>query len=99
MNHERFDPNLPTVLYLHGYLENMEVESSHVIADAYLKRNDHNTLLLDWAELADGNYLFDSVPNIKKVGTGFMLMTRSGEGEFLSRFINLDSKWPDDFYI
>lgn len=67
LNHERFDPNRPTVLYLHGYIETMQVESSHVIADAYLKRNDHNVLLLDWAELADGNYLFDSVPNIKKV--------------------------------
>lgn len=67
LNHERFDPNIPTVLYLHGYIETMQVESSHVIADAYLKRNDHNILLLDWAELADGNYLFDAVPNIKKV--------------------------------
>lgn len=38
-----------------------------MIADAYIKRNDHNILLLDWSELADGNYLFDAVPNIKKV--------------------------------
>lgn len=67
LQHEKFNANLPTVIYLHGYIENMQVESAHVIADAYIKRKDHNILLLDWADLADGNYLFDSVPNIKKV--------------------------------
>ncbi|GAB0095882.1 inactive pancreatic lipase-related protein 1 [Sergentomyia squamirostris] len=65
LKHHRFDTNRPTVLYLHGYLETMEVESIHVIADAYLARNDHNILILDWAQLADGNYLIDAFPNLK----------------------------------
>lgn len=60
------------VLYLHGYLESMEVESIQVIADAYLARNDHNILILDWAELADGNYLIDAFPNLKPVSFGIL---------------------------
>uniref|UniRef100_A0A1L8DJ03 Putative vitellogenin n=1 Tax=Nyssomyia neivai TaxID=330878 RepID=A0A1L8DJ03_9DIPT len=65
LKHPKFDTNKPTVLYIHGYLETMDVESIQVIADAYLARNDHNILILDWAELADGNYLIDAFPNLK----------------------------------
>lgn len=42
-------------------------ESVNVIVNAYLKRNDHNILVLDWSSLADGNYLLDAVPNAKLV--------------------------------
>lgn len=52
---------------MHGFMETMEVESIHVIADAYLERKDHNILILDWGELADGSYLFDALPNSIKV--------------------------------
>lgn len=65
--HVKFDKLKPTVLYLHGYIENMTVESIHVIVDAYLKRGDHNLLVLDWSELADGSYVLDCVPNMKQV--------------------------------
>lgn len=65
--HPEFDPEKKTVLYIHGYLEAMSHESINVVANAYLKRKDHNVLFLDWAELADGNYMVDAVPNMKKV--------------------------------
>jgi hypothetical protein len=78
------------VLYIHGFVETMEVESIRVIAEAYLKRGDHSELIislrcfsiqneafsthlfldiviLDWGDLADGNYLLDAVPNSAKV--------------------------------
>lgn len=64
----RFDKSRNTVLYLHGYLENPDVESVHVIVDAYLKRTDTNLIVLDWCELADGNYAFDAVVNAKQLG-------------------------------
>ncbi|XP_055376343.1 lipase member I [Condylostylus longicornis] len=68
LQHEKFDKNKKTVLYLHGYLENREVESVQVIADAYLCRSDINIIIVDWGELADGNYLYDAVPNAKQLG-------------------------------
>ncbi|XP_061386543.1 lipase member H-A-like [Musca vetustissima] len=68
LNDEKFDKNKNTVLYLHGYLENVDVESIHVIVDAYMKRTDTNLIVLDWGELADGNYAFDAVVNAKQLG-------------------------------
>ncbi|EDW11824.1 pancreatic triacylglycerol lipase [Drosophila mojavensis] len=65
---EHLDLNKNTVLYLHGYLEDPDVESIHVIAEAYLERNDTNLIVLDWGELADGNYIFDAVVNAKQLG-------------------------------
>lgn len=65
-----YDSSRPTVLYLHGYLENPSVESIHVIVDAYQIRNDHNILILDWGELADGSYIFEAFRNSIKVSFG-----------------------------
>lgn len=65
--HSSFDTDRKTVLYIHGYLEAPANESVAVVVDAYLKRNDHNILVLDWSELADGNYIFDVVPNAKQL--------------------------------
>lgn len=62
-----FDALKKTVLYIHGYLEGPEHESVRVIVDAYLQRNDHNILVLDWSQLANGKYLIDVVPNAKQV--------------------------------
>ncbi|KAG5684759.1 hypothetical protein PVAND_013973 [Polypedilum vanderplanki] len=67
LEQEEFDNAKPTVIYLHGYIEHMEIESIRVISEAYLKRGDHNLILVDWAELADGNYLLDAVPNAMKL--------------------------------
>jgi pancreatic triacylglycerol lipase len=54
-------------LYAHGYIESPAEESVSVIVDAYLKRGDHNVLVLDWTELADGHYMFEALPNTKRV--------------------------------
>ncbi|XP_013113989.2 phospholipase A1 [Stomoxys calcitrans] len=68
MQDPKFDKTRNTVLYLHGYIENPDVESIHVIVEAYLKRTDTNLIVLDWGELADGNYAFDAVVNAKQLG-------------------------------
>ncbi|XP_062547945.1 endothelial lipase isoform X1 [Armigeres subalbatus] len=68
IQHPRFDRTKKTVMYFHGYIESPEVESVHVIVDAYQKRNDHNVIILDWTQLVDGNYLLEAVPNCKKFG-------------------------------
>lgn len=67
LSHNDFDNNKKTVLYVHGYVEAPSHQSVHVIVDAYIKRGDHNILVLDWSELADGNFFMDAVPNIKQV--------------------------------
>ena len=63
----KFNSLKHTVLYLHGFLEKLEDENQHLIVDSYLKRNDHNVILLDWEVLASGNYVTDVVPNAIRV--------------------------------
>lgn len=70
VSHEKFDARKKTVMYFHGYIESPEVESVHVIVDAYQKRGDHNLIVLDWTNLADGSYLLEAVPNCLKVCNG-----------------------------
>lgn len=48
-------------------MEGPSHESVKVIVDSYLQRNDYNVLVLDWSQLANGNYLIDAVPNAKQV--------------------------------
>lgn len=67
INDVHFDVLRKTVLYIHSYLEGPNHESVDTIVDAYLHRNDHNVLVLDWSQLANGNYLIDVVPNAKQV--------------------------------
>lgn len=62
-----FDPAKKTVLYIHGYLETQANESINVVVNAYLQRGDHNIILLDWSDLAEGNYFLDAIPNAKQV--------------------------------
>lgn len=69
VSHPGFDASKKTVLYIHGYLETQANESISVIVNAYLERGDHNIILLDWSELADGNYFMDAIPNARQVNT------------------------------
>lgn len=71
IEHVYFDRNLPTMFYIHGFLENLQSESVTTIVDAYLFRTGYNIIVLDWSDLADGNYFFDAVPNCVQVGFNF----------------------------
>ncbi|XP_050355209.1 phospholipase A1 member A-like [Nymphalis io] len=67
LDNPEFDLQKPTVFYIHGYVEIASDASVLCVMDAYVKRGDYNILVLDWANLAFGNYL-NVVVNIKKVG-------------------------------
>ncbi|XP_011175763.2 lipase member H-B [Solenopsis invicta] len=47
----------PTVMYIHGFTEHMEKESVRTVVQAYLKRNDHNIIGVDYRKLANESYL------------------------------------------
>ncbi|XP_077296134.1 lipase member H-B-like [Arctopsyche grandis] len=45
------NPNLPTVIYLHGFTEVAPGESGSTMRDAYLSRGEYNIILVDWGAL------------------------------------------------
>ncbi|KYN02692.1 Pancreatic triacylglycerol lipase, partial [Cyphomyrmex costatus] len=47
----------PTVIYIHGFTENLEKKSVQTIVQAYLKRNDHNIIAVDYGKLANDSYV------------------------------------------
>ena len=46
LEQDEFDNGKPTVIYVHGYIEHMEMESVKVVCEAYLKRGDHSNYLI-----------------------------------------------------
>ncbi|CAH0731289.1 unnamed protein product, partial [Brenthis ino] len=62
-----FDLKKPTVLYIHGYSEIVTDESVESVVLAYLKHGGYNILVLDWSNLAFGNY-FVIILDIKPIG-------------------------------
>lgn len=47
----------PTVLYLHGYTESNQSDSVGLVSRAFLKRGDHNFVLVDWNYYTQFPYL------------------------------------------
>lgn len=68
LKHQKFSHNKKTVCYLHGYEESLSSDSVSTVISAYMERNDHNILLIDWSPLSDGNYVIDALANLKQVG-------------------------------
>jgi hypothetical protein len=62
-----FDKSKKTVLFIHGYKDRVEGNTTKMIVAAYLTRNDHNTLALDWEQLVAQGYILSAVPNTFKV--------------------------------
>ncbi|KAL6436730.1 hypothetical protein ACFW04_004868 [Cataglyphis niger] len=62
----RIQYSKPTMLYIHGYTEHLEKESVQTIVQAYLKRNDHNIIAVDYGKLVSNSYLnaVRNVPNV-----------------------------------
>ncbi|CAO1411079.1 unnamed protein product [Diamesa hyperborea] len=58
----------PTVVYCFGYTENYTDASTQLIVDAYLSRNDHNILVIQWSMYAANNYFFQAIPNTIQLG-------------------------------
>ncbi|XP_011313672.1 pancreatic lipase-related protein 2 [Fopius arisanus] len=62
-----FDINKKTVFYIHGFSESVNSSSVMTIVSAYLKRDDHNVVAIDWSELAAGNYM-EVISHVEEVG-------------------------------
>ncbi|XP_063365087.1 pancreatic lipase-related protein 2-like [Cydia amplana] len=62
-----FDPQRPTVVYAHGYVELFTDASVKRVMEAYLQNGEYNALLLDWSNLAFGNYVVSAI-GLKAVG-------------------------------
>lgn len=65
------------------FITNFIVLSNYYVS-SYQKNGNQNILILDWGELADGNYLLDAVQNAKQVRL-YCFKARI----FLYNFINL----------
>lgn len=66
LTHPEYDESKQTLLYLNDCFESFE-ESVEVIVSAYLKRRDHNILVLDWSSFSKDDYFEAVIPNIKRV--------------------------------
>lgn len=71
-----FDKERQTILYIHGFRENLESESVETVVKAFITRGSHNILVLDWSSYATGNYVLDAVPNLVKVCSLLQRMKR-----------------------
>jgi Lipase len=68
LTHKDFDANRKTVLYIHGYRQNLASPSLILVIEAFIKRKTHNILALDWSAYSDGNYITNAVPNLIQIG-------------------------------
>ncbi|XP_045779397.1 pancreatic triacylglycerol lipase-like [Maniola jurtina] len=62
-----FERQKPTVIYVGGYLEVTSDSSGATLLEAYIKNGGFNILILDWSNLAFGDYI-SVLYNIKPVG-------------------------------
>lgn len=56
LNHRSFNSKRPTMLYVFGWTQSPDAETSQLLLKAYLKRADHNVLVLDWSDYSVGTY-------------------------------------------
>lgn len=55
-DNKNFDANRPTMLYISGWIQSPDTETSQQLIQAYLKRGDYNVLVLDWGDYSVGLY-------------------------------------------
>ncbi|SPP74827.1 phospholipase A1 VesT1.02 [Drosophila guanche] len=61
-----FNFNYPLVVYLHGFSESAtgERQSSQELKDAFLRRGNHNVILIDWSAMTAVPWYSNSVENL-----------------------------------
>lgn len=67
INHAQFNASMKTLLYIHGFRENLTSESVETIVRAFTKRGSYNKLVLNWSAYANGSYVTEAIPNLIKV--------------------------------
>lgn len=90
-SHKSFNRSRKTVFYIHGFRESVASESCQTVVEAFLKRNSHNILVLDWSVYASGNYVTGAVPNLVKVlqNSTLLLKTNVFAGQQSGRTMHL----------
>lgn len=66
-SHPNFSKDKMTMMYIHGYQDNVSSINGQTVASAFLKRGTHNTLALNWAAYANGNYITYAIPNLIRI--------------------------------
>ncbi|KAG5684757.1 hypothetical protein PVAND_013971 [Polypedilum vanderplanki] len=66
--HPAYDHNKKTIFYIYGFREYRTINTVKKIISAYQHRGDHNILLLDWEQIANGNYILNAFPNTFEFG-------------------------------
>jgi pimeloyl-ACP methyl ester carboxylesterase len=70
VNNEKFRKQIPTIVYIHGWLCNGELEESVMaIRSAYRGRNDHNFISIDWSVYSHWNVPVPYVSAMTKLKT------------------------------
>lgn len=66
-SHRNFSKDKITMMYIHGYRDNVTSINGQTMVRAFLKRETHNVLALNWAAYANGNYITYAVPNLIRI--------------------------------
>lgn len=66
LKHKKFQLNRKTVFYIHGWAESFESEYVYLVTRAYIERNDHNIVIVDWGHYSVGGY-FSTIPKNTKI--------------------------------
>lgn len=93
LEHDNYDDNKTTVLYMHGYLESAESDSVRLIVNAFHARNEHNLIVLDWSDASYGDYFINAVPNAISVTN----MQWTTVNSFHSFYVSI-SAWQHSFF-
>lgn len=83
LKHPDFHQHRNTILFCHGYTESYTANTTQEIVDAYLWRNDHNILVVQWSSYAAGNYVFEAIPNAIKVSVVVNILCFMGNKNFI----------------
>ncbi|XP_046424449.1 pancreatic lipase-related protein 3-like isoform X1 [Neodiprion fabricii] len=72
----KMDLNKSTVVFIFGWFGTTNWKNSQAVVTAYLERRDHNVLMLNWANIADKEYLYAAR---SLSGVGYTLATALNE--------------------
>lgn len=56
------------MIYAFGYTEKFTSQSTQMVVNSFISRDDHNILIVEWSEYSRGSYIFEAIPNSYKVG-------------------------------
>ncbi|KAJ8714591.1 hypothetical protein PYW07_002816 [Mythimna separata] len=84
ITNSNFNPRVPTVVIVHGWLGNQNSDINPVVRHACLNRDDVNVIFVDWRRLASSNYI-TATNGVPAVGRAL--------GQFLA-FVNLINGVP-----